>query len=87
MRKVNKILRQNRRILTELTPDGKNYASRERLEDRGFNFSYFTHTRAARQGGYYTFCYEYAYIEIRSDFFLLFERNEDRPRDGEKLPE
>ena len=82
MRKVNKILRQNRRILAALAPEDKNYVSRERLDDRGFNFGYYTHTRPARAGGAYTFCYEYGYIEIRPDFFLLFQRSEERRKDA-----
>ena len=87
MRKINKILRQNRRILADLTPDEKNYVSRIRLEDRGFNFSYFTHTRPARQEGFYTFCYEYGYIEIKQDLFLVFEREDKRKRETSRPAE
>ncbi len=78
MRKINKVLRRNRRILIELTPDGKNYATRTRLEDLGFNFNYSTHQLPSREGQYYTFCYEFGYLEIKDNYFMLVHRTDDR---------
>ena len=77
MRKVNKVLRRNRRILAELSPDGKNYATRTRLEDLGFSFKYFTHLSPSREGQQYTWVYEYGYLEIRRNYFMLVHRPED----------
>lgn len=77
MRKVNKVLRRNRRILTALTPDGKNYATRTRLEDQGFSFKYFTHMSPSRDGQRYTWVYEYGYLEIRQNYFMLVHRSDD----------
>ena len=77
MREVNKVLRRNRRILSALTPDGKNYATRTRLEDRGFSFKYFTHLSPSRDGQQYTWIYEHGYLEIRPNYFMLVVRNDD----------
>ena len=74
LRKVNRVLRQNRRILQEINPEGKGYSTRVRLEDKGFNFNYFTSMRPARDGGYYFYCYEEGYLEIKTDYFLLVRR-------------
>ena len=78
MRKVNKVLRRNRRILAALTPDGKNYATRTRLDDRGFSFKYCTHTSPSREGQQYTWVYEYGYLEIKPNYFMLVHRVDDQ---------
>ena len=44
IRRVNNILRKNRRILSELNPTGKLKVDEMRLAEEGFNFHYFTNT-------------------------------------------
>ena len=78
MRRVNKILRRNRRILAEMCPAGKVTKSRTSLEDRGFNFSYFTHQRPSRDGQSYNFCYEYGYLPLRENLYLIVHRTEGK---------
>ena len=78
MRRVNKILRKNRRILAELNPDGKANVHRDRLQDRGFSFNYFTHLYVTKDAREYRFCYEYGYLEFKPDWFVLVRREHER---------
>lgn len=76
MRNINNILRRNRRILEELTPEGKSKVHRDKLTSRGFNFSYFTNIYSTKTGNQYFFCYEYGYLQLEGDFFALVKRQE-----------
>ena len=42
VRRINSILRKNRRILAALNPDGKKTVDAITLAEEGFNFHYFT---------------------------------------------
>jgi predicted nucleic acid-binding Zn ribbon protein len=76
MRNINNILRRNRRILEELTPDGKSKVNREKLISKGFNFNYFTNIYQTKNGNQYFFCYEYGYLALEGDYFALVKRQE-----------
>ena len=71
MRKVNNILRKNRRILAELNPHGKTKTTRTRLKREGFNFQYFTNIYQTKQGKVYYFCYEYGLLPLGNDEVAL----------------
>lgn len=79
MRNINNVLRKNRKVLEELIPpeEGKSRASKKRLEDKGFSFSYHTHAYTTRAGATYFFCYEYGYLPLDADFYMLVKRNEE----------
>lgn len=77
MREVNKVLRKNRRVLAELTPDGKANVREDRLLDRGFSFRYHTHARRTKDGREYRFCYEYGYLEFKPGWYVLVRRDSD----------
>jgi len=74
IRKINSILRKNRRILIELNPEGKTKISRRKLIDRGFNFQYFTSIYRTKTGNTYYFCYEQGYLPLESDYCALVAR-------------
>lgn len=76
MRKVNRILRKNRRILVGLNPDGKARVSRKKLQAQGFHFSFYTNTYKTKTGKIYYFCYEQGYLPIDHDYFTLVIREE-----------
>jgi hypothetical protein len=80
MRTINSIIRKNRKILEELIPpeEGKTKASRRRLEDKGFNFSYHTHMYTTKTGATYTFCYEFGFLSLEPDSYMLIKRNEEK---------
>ncbi|HEY9005154.1 MAG TPA: hypothetical protein VIM75_03425 [Ohtaekwangia sp.] len=71
IRNVNNILRKNRRILSDLNPEGKNKVSREKLATRGFNFNFFTSTYRTKEGSQYFYCYDQGYLSIDNESFLL----------------
>jgi len=71
MRRVNKALRKNRRILRELNPDGKTTVHVDRLVDREFSFKYFTHVYVTKEGREYRYCYEHGYLEFKPNWYVL----------------
>ncbi len=75
-RNINRILRNNRRILEELSK-GKPYKiSREKLLKTGFNFDYLTNIYKTKTGKTYYFCYDYAYIVNDDKTYNIVERKE-----------
>ncbi|MCO5241960.1 MAG: hypothetical protein M9904_18115 [Chitinophagaceae bacterium] len=76
VRNVNRILRKNRQILAVLIPNGKEVAKarRQKLAEKGFNFQFITHTYTTQKGVTYSFCYEYGYLSIEHDYYLLVSR-------------
>ncbi|MCK9616569.1 MAG: hypothetical protein M0R21_01900 [Lentimicrobiaceae bacterium] len=74
IRRINEVLRKNRRILAELNPEEKTTVHKDKLLHRGFNFSYFTSIYTTKNGHVYHFCYEYGYSPIENDYFLLVIR-------------
>jgi hypothetical protein len=76
VRKINAILRKNRRILEKLNPDGKITLDSLRLADEGFNFHYFTNIFTTQKGKQYRFCYEYGYSEIGNNQYVLVKKQD-----------
>lgn len=73
-RKVNNILRKNRRILASFNPGGKAKVQRTVLMEEGFNFAYFTNIYETKKGGRYFFCYDQGYIALDDDWYALVVR-------------
>ncbi len=76
MRKVNRILRKNRRILAGMNPEGKAKVSKKKLLGMGFNFNFHTNIYRTKTGKVYYFCYEQGYLPIDHDYFTLVIREE-----------
>lgn len=74
IRNINNILRKNRRIMEELLPDETAKVSNQKLMDKGFNFNYHTSTSTTKTGKTYIFCYEYGYLPIEGNYYLLVKR-------------
>lgn len=79
VRKINSALAKNRRILSGLLPDGEEMAKapRNKLLEMGFQFRYMTHTYTNKKGNVYFFCYEYGYLPLEHDWFLIVRRKEE----------
>lgn len=77
LKTINKILKQNRSILEILCIDGKAKTSKIKLVQHGFNFTYFTHLYETQKGQTYKFCYEFGYLDLEHDWFLLVKRKEN----------
>lgn len=74
MRRVNHILRKNRRILAKFNPNGKAKIKGSVLMEEGFNFAYFTNIYETKKGGRYFFCYDQGYIELDDGWYALVIR-------------
>lgn len=71
---VNLILKKNRQILADFNPDGKTRINRNKLIAAGFNLQFHTQTHLTRKGHTYIFCYEYGYLDLGGDEFLLVKK-------------
>ena len=74
--RINSILKKNRTLLSKFNPDGKVKISKKKMLNAGFNFDYFTHTYHTQNGKSYIFCYEFGYLALNDDDFLLVKREE-----------
>jgi len=75
VRNINAILRKNRRILEDLTPNGKAKVQREKLILKGFNFNFHTSIYTTKAGATYYFCYEYGYLQLEDDYLALVKND------------
>jgi predicted nucleic acid-binding Zn ribbon protein len=80
IRNVNNALSKNRRVLESLLNNGETTtkANRDKLVERGFQFKYHTHQYKARNGNTYFYCYEYGYLPLEKNWFLVVRKNNDQ---------
>jgi len=73
IRNINNALKRNRNILETYIPVGDEMGktTRDRMNQDGFNFKYFTHTYQNKKGNLYHFCYDYGYLELEGNWFLI----------------
>jgi hypothetical protein len=76
VRRINNILRKNRRILASLNPTGKITVDGITLAEEGFNFHYFTNIYTTQKGSRYIFCYEQGYIKLENDQYMLVHKQD-----------
>ena len=76
MRRVNRTLRKNRLILSNLNPNGKSKATKRTLLKNGFNFDYHTNTYSTKNGKTYYFCYEQGYLPLDNEIYALVIKQE-----------
>ena len=76
IRRVNNILRKNRRILLVLNPSGKNTVDGIRLAEDGFNFHYYTNVYTTKKGSSYYFCYDQGYLKLENDQYMLVHKQD-----------
>ena len=81
IRNTNNALRKNRRIMEELAPEGKAKVHKDKLNQKGFNFNYFTNLYKTQKGSVYYYCYDYGYLPLEHDFYLIVcnNKNEANP--------
>ena len=79
IRNVNNALGKNRRILESLLPEGEHTAkaSRDKMIEKGFLFKYHTHQYSTKTGNTYFYCYEYGYLPLENNRFLVVKRKEE----------
>lgn len=71
IRKINQLLRKNRRILQELCHLGIMNVSTAYLHKRGFSFDYFTHELKSKAEEEHRYCYEYGYYKKGTEQICL----------------
>ena len=79
VRNINNQLRKNRRILLEILPGNEEVAktTKNKLIQEGFRFKYITHTYTNKKGNTYFFCYDYGYLPLEQDLYLVVKRKEE----------
>lgn len=78
IRVINKILRKNRTILKKLNPSGKTKVSLQKLLSYGFDPNYHTHSYHTHKKDTYLFCYEYGYLRLEKDEYLLVKKYQEK---------
>ena len=79
VRNINNALLKNRKILESVLPDGEETAraNRDKLQSLGFHFKYHTHIYTTKTGKAYFYCYDYGYLPLDNDWFLIVRRKEE----------
>jgi len=77
VRNINNGLRKNRRILKESLPatEEMGKTTKDKLLHKGFQFKYITHTYTNKKGAIYYFCYDYGYLPLENDWYLVVKSN------------
>lgn len=77
VRNINNALLKNRRILeASLGTEDMQKLPKEKLLQQGFQFRFMTHTYTNKKGNTYFFCYEYGYLPLENDWYLVVKRKE-----------
>lgn len=78
VRNINYALSKNRRILESLLPTTEQTAKTQQhqLLQKGFSFRFYTHTYVAKNGNTYFYCYDYGYLPLENNWFLIVKKDE-----------
>jgi predicted nucleic acid-binding Zn ribbon protein len=79
VKSVNSILIRNRSILESLMPGNSDCTrtSVDKLRLRSFQFSYFTHQQTIQNGKTCYCCYEYGYLPLNKNRYLVMRLKEE----------
>lgn len=79
VRNINNALLRNRKVLDSILPDKEDTAkaSREKLQRLGFQFKYITHTYTTKSGKTYFYCYDYGYLPLDNDWYLIVKKKDE----------
>jgi predicted nucleic acid-binding Zn ribbon protein len=79
VRNINNALLKNRKILEHIKGDKAENVSakREKLLQLGFNFKYMTHSFKNKDDKTYVWCYDYGYLLLDNDWFLIVRKKEE----------
>lgn len=80
VRNINNTLLKNRKILESILPvtEETAKANKEKLQRLGFSFKYITHTYITKTGKTYFYCYDYGYLPLDNDWYLIVKRKEEQ---------
>ncbi len=79
VRNINNALRRNRQILENMLQKGGSTikTNRDKLVEKGFLFKYYTQQYQAKNGKIYFYCYEYGYMPLENNWFLIVKKREE----------
>lgn len=79
VRNINNALGKNRRILESLFPEGEEITktTKHKLLQKGFQFKYITNIYNNKKGNTYFFCYDFGYLPLENDWYLLVKRKDE----------
>lgn len=79
VRNINNTLLKNRKILESILPEGEETAkaNKDKLQRLGFHFKYLTHTYTTKTGKTYFYNYDYGYLPLDNDWYLIVRRKEE----------
>ncbi|MBK7691444.1 MAG: hypothetical protein IPK62_03370 [Bacteroidetes bacterium] len=78
VRNIMNALRKNRLILQQILGDKMiTKTNLERLTGKGFQFKYHTNIYDNKKGKLYYYCFEYGYLPIDKNHFLIVKRKVD----------
>ena len=79
VRNINNTLLKNRKILESILPETEETAkaSKDKLQRLGFHFKYLTHLYTTKTGKTYFYCYDYGYLPLEHDWYLIVKRKEE----------
>lgn len=79
VRNINATLLKNRKLLESLLPAGEETAraNKDKLQRLGFHFKYITHVYTTKTGKTYYYCYDYGYLPLENDWFLIVKKKEE----------
>mgnify|MGYP000123006899 CR=1 FL=1 len=75
VRNINNRLKKNYRILKSINKDQKTTTTREKLIEKGFNFTYFTSLYTTKTGRVYYFVYDQGYLPLEDDYYAIVKRD------------
>ncbi len=78
VKNINNTLLKNRKILLSILPETEEMAkvTADKLLEKGFVFKYHTHTYKNKKDQVYFFCYEYGYLPLGENWYLVVRRKE-----------
>jgi len=76
IRRINNILKRNRKILETSCPHEKSKSTIGKLTAAGFNFNYHTNSYLTKKGQEYFFCYDYGYLELDNNEVVIVKRKD-----------
>lgn len=79
VRNINNALLKNRKILASLKGEKEEHvkSNKEKLITLGFSFKYLTHSFTNKDGKTYYWCYDYGYLPLDHDWYLIVKRKEE----------
>ncbi|WP_099367337.1 hypothetical protein [Sphingobacterium sp. 1.A.4] len=81
LRKINRKLKRNRRILETFLGEEKMVkVNKVKLLSEGFSIDYHTHILNTNKGQTYYFSYEYGFLEIENGMMLIVKNSKEKQK-------